>query len=93
MSVIIGNGMCIVYSETEVKCPICTFVFDASDKIEKAKYPTFKTKCPACKSAIGISVPIFGGNTKCFEWDAPKTEKNNRLESITPNKINGKIIE
>ena len=92
MSVIIGNGMCITYSETEVKCPICTFEFDIGDKFEKAKQPVFKMKCPACKSKLGISMPIFGGNTECFEWDAPKTEKDNRLKTITPNKINGKII-
>lgn len=84
--------MCITYMETEVTCPICTFAFDASDKIDKAKYPTFKTKCPGCKSAIGISMPIFGGNTECFEWNAPKTREDNRLKSITPNKINGKAI-
>lgn len=79
--------------ESEVKCPICTFEFDASDKIHKAKYPYFKTKCPACKGAIGISVPIFGGNTRCFQWIAPKTKENNRLENVTPNKINGNIVK
>ncbi len=93
MSVIIGNDVCITYHETEVKCPVCTFYFDASDKISKAKYPIFKTKCPACKSAIGISIPIFGGNTKCFEWTAPKTIENNRLETITPNKKNGIVLK
>jgi hypothetical protein len=87
MSIIIGNGMCITYNETEVVCPICTFKFDAGGKIEKAKYPTFKTKCPACKGKIGISTPIYSGNTTCFEWDVPKSVK--RLETITPNKING----
>jgi hypothetical protein len=92
MSVIIGNNMCITYSEMEVRCPICTFDFDASDKMSKAKYPIFKTKCPACKGLIGISIPIFGGNTKCFEWNPPKTIANNQLENITPNKVNGKIV-
>lgn len=87
MSIIIGKGMCISYFETEVKCPICTFEFDASDKIEKAKYPLFKTKCPACKGAIGISVPILGGNTKCFEWNP-----SHRITNVTPNKVNGKIV-
>ena len=83
--------MCITYSETEVECPICTFKFDAGKKMEKAKYPTFKTKCPACKGSIGISVPIFGGNTKCFEWEtSPNVE---RMETITPNKVNGRIAE
>lgn len=93
MSLIIGNGMCIIYSETGIKCPICTFEFDAGDKMDKAKYPVFKMKCPGCKSAIGISIPIFGGNTKCFEWNAPKTKDDNRLENISPNKINGKQYE
>lgn len=92
MSIVIGNNMCITYSETEVTCPICTFEFDASAKMDKAKCPVFKMKCPACKSAIGISIPIYGGNTKCFEWNPPKTTENNRLENITPNKINGKVI-
>jgi len=92
MSVIIGNGMCITYWETEVKCPICTFEFDAGEKIDKNDLPIFKMKCPRCKSSIGISVPILGGNTKCFEWNAPKTREDNSLVSITPNRINGKII-
>lgn len=84
--------MCITYFETEVKCPICTFGFDVSGKMDKAKYPIFKTKCPACKSLLGISVPILGGNIKCFEWNAPKTKENNRLQTVTPNKINGITI-
>lgn len=87
MSLIIGNGTCITYFETEVICPICTFKFDAGSKIDKAKSPVFKMKCPACKSIIGISVPIFGGNTTCFEWAVPKGVKP--LKTITPNKING----
>ncbi len=91
MSLIIGNGMCITYSETEVECPVCTFVFDTGDRASKAKYPIFKMKCPACKSKLVIHIPIFGGNTKCFEQIAPKTKANNRLETTTPNKINGKI--
>ena len=92
MSLIIGGGMCITYNETEVTCPICTFEFDASDKIAKADIPCFKSKCPACKSAIGISVPIFGGHTECFEWNSPKT-KCEKLKTVTPNRINGEIIE
>jgi hypothetical protein len=87
MSIIIGNGMCITYSETEVKCPICTSMFDASDKMEKAKYPVFKMKCPACKGAVGISVPIMGGNTECFEWNP-----SHRITNVTPNRVNGKIV-
>jgi len=92
MSLIIGNGAWITYDESDVECPICTFKFDASDKIEKAKYPTFKTKCPACKGKIGISMPIFGGHTKCFEWDAPTAKALTRLETETPFKVNGKIL-
>ena len=91
MSIILGNGMCISYDETEVQCPICTFKFDAGEKMEKAKYPTFKTKCPGCKSAIGISIPIFGGNTKCFEYYPPNTDKPERLQTETPFKVNGNI--
>lgn len=92
MSKIIGNGKCITYMETEITCPICTFAFDISDKIDKADLPIFKMKCPGCKSAIGISLPIFGGNTECFEWNAPKTIKDNRLKSVTLNRINGQAI-
>jgi hypothetical protein len=92
MSVIVGNGVWISYNETDIKCPICTFEFDASEKIEKAKYPVFRTKCPACKGKIGISVPLFGGNTKCFEWIAPKTTKDNRLRTETEFKVNGEIV-
>lgn len=55
MSIISGNGSLITYIESELECPICTFKFDASDKMGKAKYPTFKTRCPGCKSQIGIS--------------------------------------
>lgn len=83
--------MCITYSETEVKCPICTFEFDIGERASKAKYPVFKMKCPGCKSWVGISMPIFGGNTKCFEWNKPKTSEP-RLENITPNKVNGKVV-
>lgn len=91
MSIIIGNGMCLTYMETEVTCPICNFSFDCSDKESKAKEPVFKMRCPGCKSWVGISMPIFGGNTKCFEWNPPKTSQH-RLEIITPNKINGKVV-
>ena len=92
MSIIIGNGMCITYMETEVICPICTFEFDVSEKSGKAKYPIFKMKCPACKSAIGIKMPILGGNTECFEWNPPKTVKDNQLKNVMPNKVNGEVV-
>ncbi len=92
MSVIIGNGMCISYMETEVECPICTFKFDVGEKADKAKYPVFKMRCPACKSWVGVSMPIFGGNTECFEWNPPKTKKDNQLKTTTPNRVNGKIV-
>ena len=87
MSITVGKGFLITHVETEVTCPICTFVFDACDKIERSKNPVFKTKCPACKGAIGISVAIFGGKTSCFEWDVPKGVE--RLETETSNKVNG----
>jgi len=89
MSLIIGNGILLNYLETEVTCPVCTFEFDVSDKMEKAKYPVFKMKCPACKSALGVSTPIFGGELTCYEWNVPKGVE--RQETKTPNRFNGKI--
>ena len=68
MSQILGKNYLATFIETEVECPICTFAFDCSEKSEKAKYPLFKMKCPACKSLLGIYLPIFGGDTECFEW-------------------------
>ena len=87
MSIIIGKGMLIDVIETELECPICTFKFDASSQMDKAQDPVFKTKCPACKSNIGISEPIFGGTTKCFEWDVPNGVS--RLETVAPFTVNG----
>jgi hypothetical protein len=58
--------------------------------MDKAKYPVFKTKCPKCKGKITISIPIFGGELKCWETECPKEIE--RLETITPNKVNGKVI-
>lgn len=84
--------MCITYTETDVQCPICTFEFNVGEKMSKAKYPLFKMKCPACKSWIGISIPILGGNTECFEWNPPKTKRDNRLKCVTPNKVNGEVV-
>lgn len=84
-----GEGYLIDVMETEVECPICTFKFDASEKMAKAKLPVFKTKCPACKGKIGISEPIFGGLTKCFEWDCPPNVE--RLETTSPFTVNGEI--
>lgn len=88
MSIITGKGILITYCETEVECPICTFKFDADDKIDEAPYPLFETSCPACKGAIGISVPIYGGNTTCFEW-----ADSFRITTVTPNRINGEVID
>lgn len=90
MSLIIGNGMCITYFENEVTCPICEQVFDASNKMGKARNPIFKTKCPTCKGKITISIPIFGGELKCWETDCPKTV--DRLETVTHNKVNGRTV-
>ncbi len=86
----IGDGSFLVTTiETEVICPICTFGFDAEEKMEKAKNFVVKMKCPACKGKIGIDIPVFGGNTRCYEWDAPKAKSLERLETETDFKING----
>ena len=87
MCVITGKGFLLEVIESNLECPICTFVFDASDKMDKAKYPTFKTKCPACKGKIGISMPIFGGTTKCFEWETSPNVK--QYVTIAPFTVNG----
>lgn len=79
----------LTVNETDLECPICTFVFDASSKMDKAKLPVFKTTCPACKGKIGISIPIFGGTTKCFEWSVPSHVK--RMKTVAPFTVNGKI--
>lgn len=89
MSIIAGKGFLITVMETELKCPICTFNFDASDKMDKAKYPTFQTKCPACKGKIGISIPIFGGTTECFEWG---TNPKYQLRTKAPFTVNDKEV-
>lgn len=87
MSIIIGNGFKLSVIETELECPICTFKFDASAKMDKAKNPTFKMKCPGCKGFVGVTVPIFGGSTKCFEWDVPAGHY--RPETTAPFRVNG----
>ncbi|MCH7826412.1 MAG: hypothetical protein IIC75_00325 [Bacteroidetes bacterium] len=86
MSVIIGKGTVITVMETKLECPICTAAFDASEKIDKAKLPVFKTKCPECKGKIGISLPIFGGTTKCFEWKTPPHVKP--VETVAQFEVN-----
>ena len=92
MSIIItGKGFLITISETELICPICEQSFDASEKMDKAKYPVFKTKCPICKGRIMISIPIFGGTTKCSELEiSPNVE---RLETVAPFTVNGKEVK
>lgn len=75
MGVIIGKGILIDFHETKLTCPICTADFDGSKAMDKAKLPYFKSKCPKCKSAIGILAPIFGGTTKVYEWDSPKSDQ------------------
>ena len=82
MSVIIGKNYLINVVETKLKCPICTATFEADEQINKAKLPVFKTKCPECKGKIGISLPVFGGTTKCFEWKTPSCIKP--IETIAP---------
>lgn len=89
MSVIVGNGMWISYDESEITCPICSSIFDASNKIEKS-LPVFNMRCPKCKGKITISVPIMGGTLKCWETECPKTVE--RLETETPNKVNGRVV-
>lgn len=79
--------MLITYFETEITCPICTSVFDASAKMDNAKLPIFNTRCPKCKGKITISVPIMGGELKCWETNCPQTVK--RLKTVTENKVNG----
>lgn len=91
MSVLHGPGYLITYDESEITCPICSQVFDASDKIDKAKLPVFNTKCPFCKGKITISMPIFGGQTECWETNCPKTVE--RLKTVTPDRVNGRIVE
>lgn len=82
MGVLITKNGLIDFMETEITCPICTGKFDASDKMEKAKYPVFNTKCPKCKGKITISEPIFGGTLKCWETNCPEVVQ--RLETETP---------
>ena len=83
--------MLISVMETELECPICTFVFDAGEKMNKAKYPVFNTRCPACKGKIVISMPIYGGTTRCYEQaDSPSIK---RLETIAPFTVNYKNPE
>lgn len=91
MSIVKGPGFWIDEYETDITCPICTFQFDATARMEKAKLPVFKMRCPGCKSWIGIKVPIFGGTTECFEWDPPKTKENNQLITKSPFRVNGVI--
>lgn len=85
MGVIIGKGMIVTFMESDITCPICTYEFDASAKMDKAKYPLFNTKCPACKGKITISIPIMGGTLKCWETECPRSVK--RLETETPIKV------
>jgi ssDNA-binding Zn-finger/Zn-ribbon topoisomerase 1 len=88
MSVIIGKGYMISCLETEAQCPICTAKFDVGEKMEKAKYPVFKMKCPKCKGKITVSTPMFSSDKlKCWETECPKNVE--RLESETPFKVNG----
>lgn len=87
MSVLRGNGYWIHVNETDLTCPVCTAPFNAGDKMNKAKFPIFKMKCPACKSPIGIRIPIFGGTTQVFEWNTPPHV--HPLQSDAPFTVNG----
>lgn len=74
----------------DVTCPICEQTFDASEKMDKAALPVFNMKCPKCKGKITVFIPIMGGNVKCWETNCPATVK--RLETITPETINGRPV-
>lgn len=87
MSVSIGKGWYISEMETEVTCPVCEKEFDASVKMDKATCPVFRMKCPACRTVLGISMPIFGGVTTCFEWDV--FDDKIRLVRKSKFKVNG----
>ena len=89
MSIYTGKGFLLTYVETEVTCPICEQVFDCAARSEKAPHPVFNMKCPICKGKLTVSVPIMGGELKCWEQECPKTVK--RLETKTQNKVNGKV--
>lgn len=71
MSIISGKGYLITVIETDLVCPICQGHFDADEIIEKSDDFFIETKCPNCKSAIGIVLPAYGGTTKCIELDVP----------------------
>lgn len=90
MSLIIGNGICLTYGETNIKCPICTAVFDASAKMARAKYPILNTRCPHCKGKITISEPMYSGELKCWETECPHNVA--RKTTITKNKVNGRVV-
>ncbi len=90
MSVIHGKGVYITYMETEIVCPVCEAEIDIADKADKAKDPVFKMKCPKCKSWLGVSMPIFGGTTECFEWNTPKNVKPQR--TVAPFLVNGQVV-
>lgn len=89
MSILTGPGYLLTYIESDVTCPICEQTFDASDKMDKAPLPVFNMKCPKCKGKITVFIPIMGGELKCWETNCPPTVK--RLETTTPNKVNGRI--
>ena len=91
MSVIVGSGVYISYMETEVECPVCSAIIDIGEKADKAKYPVFKMKCPKCKSWLGISMPIFGGTTECFEWNVPKNVRPQK--TVAPFLVNGEPVK
>ena len=89
MSIIAGKGFLLTYVETEVTCPICEQMFDCSERADKAPHPVFNMKCPKCKGKITVFIPIMGGELKFWETECPKTVK--RLETTTPNKVNGRM--
>lgn len=88
MSVILGKGFLIDTVDTLLTCPICTADFDASAKMDKAKNPYFKTKCPKCKGKIAILMPMFNGPTRVFELDVPESVQAGETETdFTVNRV------
>lgn len=92
MSLILGKGMIVTIIETDLTCPICTAVFDASKMMDRAKYPCFNTKCPKCSGKITIQEPMYSGNVKVWETNPPLIKNPEILQTETEFKINGKVV-
>lgn len=71
----IGNGVLVNLSQSVFDCPICTCENDVGSKIEKAKYPVFKTACKGCKRKIEVFSCPFTGKLTVKEILNKKTQK------------------